>query len=511
MVTSIRKKAKGIAQSIGLTAGWLFSFCMPCNAHSSTVYTLTTITITSTGALAPTPSYPYLRLLQWLTPTTHASLIRSYISLAPGATFDAQKRLAIKQRLMALPYFSTVSVTCEKVAGGSTPMLSDLIIQTKDRFPITVDVSLDEGPFCTLTHHNIGGYGHRFSNQLFLKKRWGYGFIYELPRQHGNYFFGGQYYNQTDIAYGRSYKFNYKNLWVGKLFAIQTKESYASYSWITGLSGSKQTFTTRPLCRAMSNTTYYDNTFFLGKIGWAAVNYTTTRGVYRLHALETLPKGGSIEMLYGYQNSACNNRHYIGIHCIKNTAHPRLRYIHLSCKSGTFINKKRFEETILKLALAYAGPPIQTCKGARQFITIDYIAGYRMPKERQLGIRRRDPESLALPDEVNSMQAPIHARLTIHLDSTLHMPIMAPPIRFACLGFVHFIALYNQNQALLNQTWIDRYGIGLQVEHASISWLATTLKIGYSPFLGKVVPSIQLDMGHFKHTTDPKPNVVAYS
>ncbi|WP_114910249.1 hypothetical protein [Cardinium endosymbiont of Sogatella furcifera] len=507
----MRKKAKGIAQFIGLTAGWMFSFCMPSKADASAVYTLRTITITSTGAIAPTPSYPYLRLLRWLTPTTHASLIRSYISLAPGVTFDAQTRLAIKQRLMALPYFSTVSVTCKQVKRNSATMLSDLIIETKDQFPITVDVSLDEGPLCTLTHHNVGGYGHRFSNQLFLKKRWGYGFIYELPHRHGNYFLGGQCYNQTGIAYSYNYKFNYKNLWVGKLFAIQTKEPYTPYSWIIGLSSGKQTFTARPPDTAMSNTTYQNNSFLLGKVGWVAADYTTTRGVYRLHALETLPKGGSIEILYGYQKGKFNNRQYIGIHCIKNIADPRLRYLHLSCSSGTFINKKRCEEAILKLALAYAGPPIQTCKGARQFITIDYIAGYRMPKERQLGIRRRDPESLALPDEDNSMQAPIHARLTIHLDSTLHIPIMIPPIRFACLGFVHFIALYNQNQALLNQTWVDSYGIGLQVEHVTMSWLAATLRIGYSPFLGKVVPSVQLSMGHFKHTTDPKPSVVAYS
>lgn len=505
----MQKKDKGIARSIGLTTGLLLAFCIPGKAKADppASYTLRTITIASTGAMEPMAPYPYLRLLKWLTPTTNASLIYRYITLEPGATFDAKALLSIKKRLMALPYFSTVFVKRKGVDGSSATILSDLLIQTKDRFPLTVDLSLDEGPLLAITHHNAWGYGHGLSHQLFLKKRWGYGLAYELPKLHGNYFFGAQYYNQMGSAYGNSYRFNYQNLWIGKLLAIQAPCS--PYYWITGLSSSKKQFAEPVL--TMENKAYHNYTFVLSKIGWVVDDYATIRGVYRLHALERLPKGGSIEILYGYQNGGFNNRHYIGINCIKNIATPTLKYLNLSCESGSFIHKKAFEEAILKLALAYAGPPIQTCNGARQFMAIDYIMGYRMPKERMLGIRRRDPEALEAPDNDNSMQAPIHARLNVHLDSTLHMPIMVAPIRFVCLGFAHFIALYNQNNALLNQTWVDRYGIGLQLEHVTMPWPTVVLKIGYSPLLGKVVPSVQLARAHFKNKTDPKPTGVAYS
>ena len=509
----MHKKDKSIAQSIGLTAGLMLSFCIPCKANPPAAYKLSTITIESTGAIAPMTEkpYPYLRLMQWLTPTTDASLIYRYITLKPGATFDANTLSSIKKRLMTLPYFSTVSVTRKTVDGSSEPILSDLIIQTTDQFPITTHLSLEEGPLLTITHHNAWGYGHSLSHQLFLKTRWGYGLAYELPRLHGNYFFGVQYYNQIGNTYGNNYRFNYQNLWVSKLFAIQTKEPFAPYYWITGLSGSRKQFTASPPVSALQNKPYHNALFVLGKVGWVADDYATIRGVYRLHTLEKLPTGGSIEMLYGYQKGAFNHRHYMGINCIKNIANPTLRYLHLSFESGAFIHKKALEEAILKLALAYAGPPIRTCNGARQFIAIHYITGYRMPKERMLGIRQRDPEALEKPDYDNSLQTPIHARLNVHLDSTLHMPIVVNSIRFVALGFLNFIALYSRNNELLNQTWVDCYGIGLQLEHVTMPWLTGVLKMGYSPLLGKAVPSIQLCMGHFKNKTDLKPTPVAYS
>lgn len=508
----MHKKHKGIVQHISLTAGLVFLFCIPYKvaAHRPTAaYTLRTITITSTGAMDPMVEkpYPYLRLIKWLTPTTDALFIYKQINLAAGATFDAKALWSIKQRLMALPYFSTVSITRKVVDKGSATMVADLMIQTKDRFPITVDLSLEAGPLLTITHHNAWGYGHSLSQQLFLKTRRGYGLAYELPKLHGNYFFGGQYYNQI----GDTYTFNNRNLWVGKLFAIPAKTSCLPYYWTTGLSGYTKQFAKCPPVSAMQNRPYHNYTLVLGKVGWVVDDYATIRGVYRLHDLETLPKGGSIEMLYGYQNGAFNNRHYMGINGIKNIASPTLKYLHLSCESGAFIYKRAIEEAILKLALAYAGPPIQTCKGARQFIAINYIIGYRMPKERMLGIMQRDPESLGLPDQDNRMSSPIYGRLNVHLDTTLHMPIVIHPIRFVCLGFTHFIALYNENNQLLNQTWVDHYGIGVQLEHVHMPWPTVTCTMGYSPLLGKVVPSIRLSIGHFKNQTEPKPTLVAYS
>lgn len=509
----MHKKDKRIAPSIGLTIGLLLSYCMPCMVKANPTYSVRSITITATAAIAPitVKRYPCLRLVQWLAPTTDATLIRRYIGLEAGADFDGPTLLAIKRRLMALPYFSMVSITRKRVEEDSTAMLADLMIETKDRFPISVGFNLDEGPLFTLTHHNAWGYGHRLSQHFFLKKRWGYGVTYELPKLHSNYFFGGQHYNQRGNGYGNetksSYRFNYQNLWMGQLLAIETKEPYAPYYWITGLSGARKRF-----MPAVWETEHKANyTFILGKVGWVADDYTTIRSVYSLHTLERLPKGGSIEILYGYQKGALNNRHYMGISCIKNIASPTLRYLHLSCESGTFMHKKRLEEVILKLALAYAGPPIETCNGARLFMAIDYIMGYRMPKERMLGIRRRDPEALEPPDSKNSMQAPIHARLNVHLSSSLHMPIMVASIRFVCLGFTDFIALYNQYNALLNQTFIDSFGVGLQLEHATMPWLAAIFKLGYNPLLGKAVPSVQFAMGHFKNKRDPKPTQVAYS
>ncbi|WP_419241106.1 hypothetical protein [Cardinium endosymbiont of Nabis limbatus] len=507
----MHKKYKQTIPCISLIVGLALFFCIPlklkANPPTPTAYKLKKITIISTGAIEPMPRYPYLRLVKWLAPTTHPSLIYRYITLKPGDTFDAQALSCIRKQFMALPYFSTVSIIPKKVDGTNETLLFDLIIETKDRFPITIDLSLGEGPLLTITHHNAWGYGHLFSHQLFLKKRWGYGLTYALPRLDGNCLLGGQYYNQIS----NTYTFNYQNLWISKLCAMQQKEACIPYYWTIGLSGAKKTFATCPALSATQNRPYHNYKLILGKVGWVSDGYEAITGVYTLHGLEKLPKGGSIEMLYGYQQGAFNHRHYIGIHCIKNIANSRLKHLHLSCESGSFIHKKALEEAVLKLKLAYVGPSIQTCNRARQSIAIDYIMGYRMPKERMLGIMHRDPEALEEPDEDNRMHTPICTRLNVHLDSTLHMPIVLNAMRFVFLGFVDFIALYNQNNQLLNQTLVNSYGIGLQLAHVTIPWLAGILKIGYSPLLGKLVPSVQFSMGQFKNKTEPKPTLVAYS
>ncbi|MGI2257097.1 hypothetical protein ACRRVD_00715 [Candidatus Cardinium hertigii] len=505
------KKCRGAAQYISLTAGLVLFFCILHKvqaSHSTAVsYTLRTITIASTGAIGPitAKTYPCLRLVRWLTPTTDASLIYRVINLEAGAIFDRKILLSIEKRLMELPYFSTVSIIRKVVDSNGNSHLSDLMIQTKDRFPITFDLNLDEGPLLTITHHNAWGHGHGLTQEFFLKKRWGYGCTYELPKLHGNYFFGGQWYNQIDDTY----RFDYKNLWIGKLWAISAKTSCLPYYWITGLSGYIKQF--RPSVLDTLRNPYHNYRLILGKVGWVADGYTTIRDVYKLNGLEKLPNGGSIEVLYGYQNGAYNNRQYIGINGIKNIAHPTFKYLHLSFESGAFIHKKTVEEAILKLRFVYSGPSIRTCNGMRQCIAINYIIGYRMPQERVLAICPGDPESLAPVYQDNRLQQPIYGRLNVQLHSTLHKPIVIQPIRFVCLGFTHFIGLYNQSNQLLNQIWVDNYGVGVQLEHVRMSWPAVACTIGYSPLLGKVVPSVQLSIGHFKNKTTPKPTLIAYS
>lgn len=507
----MHKKNRTTIQCLGLTAGLILVFYLPFKVKANdppvVSYKLGAITITSQGAIEPIPPklYPYIRLLKWLTPITHSSIIYRSVNLTPGALFDATTIASIKYRLATLPYFSSLYISQTIVDSSSKPMVSNLVIETKDHFPITLDLSLDMGPLVTITHHNLWGYGHTFTQHIFLKKRWGYGLMYGIPKGYNSYFFGGDYYNQIEP----SCKFNHKNAWFSTLWSINQEQGVQPYYWLTGLSGYEKIFTPSPPITTVQKSIYQNYKFILGKLGWVADGYTTIRGIYSISSLEKLPQGGSIEMLYGYQNGSLKNRHYIGVNCIKNIARPSLRYLHVMCASGAFIHQQRFEEIVLKLDLAYAGPRIPSCNGTQQFITINYITGYQMGQERRLAIRIRDPETLEPVD--NELTYPIYTRLNIGLNSTLHNPIVLHPIGFVIIGFTDFIFLYDVNNQILNTTFIDNYGIGLHVEHKTIPLPTLTFKVGYSPLLGRIVPSIGIAVGNFKNKTDPNPKLVAYS
>ena len=180
---------RGIVRNAKLTVSFLLSllnpFALRADNNGITEYKLGSITIESMGAMEPIPvkPYPYVRWAKKLSPTTDASLIFRYIYLKPCAVFHARELLKLKKKLLALPYFSTVSVAVMETHanGKGEPAIADIIIKTKDGFPITADLELDKGALLTITHNNAWGSGHILVNQLFFKKRWGYGLVYEIP------------------------------------------------------------------------------------------------------------------------------------------------------------------------------------------------------------------------------------------------------------------------------------------------------------------------------------------
>ncbi|WP_339044398.1 hypothetical protein [Cardinium endosymbiont of Tipula unca] len=500
-------------KSIRLAADFIFATFIPLGLKAANdEYKLGKIVIVSTGAIDLTPSKPrpYHRFAKWICPTTSPSLIHRYIHLKEGDALSREELLRIDKMLTALPYFSTASVTKNKPQLDSDASVADMVIKTKDRFPISLDLNLVEGPLLTLTHNNVWGYGHIFRNQLFLKKRWGYGLEYELPQMHGTYFVGGQWYKQTEITY----MFDCKNAWLGKSFMIQRKLGLPPSYWITTFSGYEKTFGTRPTVSAIQNSPYHHYRFILGKIGFVIDGYQKEKGVYSLHSSELIPKGGSIEVLYGYQQGEFNERKYLGLSCIKNMANTSFGYLSFSCEAGAFIHKKSLEEGVLKLALDYAAPAKRTaCNGMRPFIHLDYVSGYRMPKESTLGIKKSDPESLNKLKEntIYAIKKPINARLYLSIHGTFHTPILVNCIRFTLLGFSDFIALYDRDYNLLNTKLVDHCGLGFRLQHVTIQWPTIDLKLGYNPLLGKVIPSVTLSTCCFKNKTNPKPAVIQYN
>ncbi|WP_123663500.1 hypothetical protein [Candidatus Cardinium hertigii] len=512
-------------QSVRLISGLILFlpilFRFQAYAHSVTEHKLGTITIKSIATMDPMPvkPYPYLRLIKWLSPITHKSLIYRHIDLKPGTIFHYQDLLRIKKKLLALPYFSTVFVTSKPIPSDNQTEVVDIVIQTQDRFPITADFDLEQGPLFTIRHNNAWGYGHIISNQFFLKKRWGYGLEYELPSLNGNYLLGGQCYRQIRNKKKKedSYKFDFQNLWIGKFFYIKATTELLSYYWLVALSGYNKKFVIRPTVTNMENRPYHNQKFILAKLGWVVDGYVSIKNVYALECLELLPKGGSIEILCGYQKSEYNrNRPYVGMSCIKNvvnTSSSFCKYLHLSCKTAAFLHKKVLEEGVLALKLDYVGSLMYTeYNDIRQFIRMNYITGYRMPKERMLGISERDPEELAKPEkeDLYGISQPINARLHVDVYSTFHRPMVVKPLRFVVLGFTKFIALYNRNNALLNPTLINNYGVALRLAHMIRPWPTLELAMAYSPLLRKMVPSVTLSICHFKNNI-AKPTLVPYS
>lgn len=487
-------------------------YCMPLLLHaheaSSGTPKIGSITFQSEGAIHPMPTkpLPYQRFLKWFSPTTAPSLLHSQLPVQSGDALDYGTFAHVEKKLAKLPYLAKASVTGTQVDDALGTW--DILVQTKDRFPLTIDLNLEEGALLTLTHHHAWGYGHVLRNQLFLKKRWGYGLEYELPKAHGWYRVGGQWYHQT----GRQdrYRFRHLQLAVGTTFLLHKANKEEEYYWALACGGCKRSFSMRPLVTDQTNRSYHNHTLALVKLSLVDDATTKMRSLYTLHAAERVPKGGGVAFLYGYQRGEYRNRQYVGLQTVKNVVASG--FCHMSGSVGVFFAKKKtIEEGVLKLALDYATPILS--KVHRQFVSIQYVMGYHMPAERMLGMRKRDPAELERPDADNLFvsQGSIHARLNASFDRFLHAPISVTPLRFAFFCFGNVIALYDRHFALLNTTLVEAYGVGLRIGHAARPWPALDVKIGHSPLLGKMVPTVRLSFCSATNTSDWKPELVSYA
>jgi hypothetical protein len=509
MKTSIRGiKIPKLSCTAGLTG---FFYCLPLWLHAHappSTPKIGSITFQSEGAMDPMPAkpWPYQRWLKSLSPTTAPPLLHRQLSVQSGDVLDYGTFSRMEKKLAKLPYLAKVSVKgalVDDVLGTW-----DVVVQTKDRFPLTVDLNLEEAALLTCTHHHVWGYGHVVRNQLFLKKRWGYGLEYELPKAHGRYRMGGQWYHQTGGQ--DTYRFRHLQLAVGKTFLLQKDDKEERYYWALACSGSNRCFFMRPLVTDQTNRSYHNHNLVLVQL--SLVDDTTAKmgSLYTLHAAEKVPKGGSVAFLYGYQQGEYRNRQYVGFQAGKNVVASGL--FHMSGSVGMFLGKqKTVEEGVLKLALDYATPILS--KVHRQFVSIQYVMGYQMPAERMLDIRKRDPAELERPDtkDLFVSSKPIHARLNACFDRFLHAPISVRPLRFAFFGFGNVVVLYDRHFVLLNTTLVEAYGIGLRIGHGTHAWPALDVKIGYSPLLGKMVPTVRLSFCLVTNTSDWKPELVPYS
>ncbi|MBX9889879.1 MAG: hypothetical protein K2X94_01245 [Amoebophilaceae bacterium] len=472
--------------------------------------TIATIEVVAESAIQSELSY--LRWAKWLCPKTRVSWIYKHIVLKPGAVFYESDLLDTKQRLLALGCFAKVSVHKKNNPVENDEHAFDILIQTKDAFPITAEVNISEGALCTITHNHVGGYGHKFIHQFFLKKRWGYGLGYEWPQHRGRYLLGGQYYKQ--IGEDDLYSFRAGNVWLGKTIAI-TRKMEAPYG-IVALADYTKKFLKPPVVTAM----YHNYNMVLAHLGLVDNRSRMIKGVYTLHKLESLPSGGSLSLLYGYQMGESNTRHYLGFCGIKNIITSSLGCLHLACEMASFLNKKKLEEGIVKLALDYVGPHLSLYNVMRQFISVSYITGYRMAEGARLALGRRDPEALEEPSahELCGITQPIQTRLNLYAASLLHRPLLLRSIYFAGIAFGNYLLLYDRNYTLINATLVDNYGIGVRFEHFRKTWPTVELSVAYSPLgrslkpgWGHLIPMVSISMCGFKNIINHKPTLVQYS
>lgn len=117
-----------------------------------------------------TEAFRWKRLASIVLTTTKDWVILGQLSFVSGGNIVSQQLIDSQERLSNLAHTKDAQITVQEHSSSRDTVD---VCTTKDRFPISLGLSLDE-PSLSLTHNNLFGWGHLLQHQVFYKRKKGW-------------------------------------------------------------------------------------------------------------------------------------------------------------------------------------------------------------------------------------------------------------------------------------------------------------------------------------------------
>jgi hypothetical protein len=137
-------------------------------------------------------------------------------------------------------------------------------------------------------------------------------------------------------------RFNRQDYWLGYAFDIKPFDPETIYQNRFNIAGktTRTVFSQRP----DSDTThlFQDNTFYLGRIGFAYRSYFKDAYIYGLGKTEDVPLIKMIELLFGYEKGASSDKSYYGLKTGYSFYNDDFGYMYGGFQSGVFRSNEKW-------------------------------------------------------------------------------------------------------------------------------------------------------------------------
>ena len=460
--------------------------------------------------------------------TTQDWVILGQLSFVSGDNIVPQQLIDSQERLSNLAHIKDAQIMVQERRGSRDRV--DVHIITKDRFPISLDLSLDK-PSLSLTHHNLFGWGHLSQHQVFYKQGLGYRITHNTSHtKQAGIALEWQYLNaqkkgvnrfrvfrdfteQTNYAgkievnktrkvkwrildggtypQSTSFSFYHQRIWWGTACALRTGDNrHQGRLFLTGKMDHKH-WTQRPRVTQNTNRYFHHYVFGAGSLTFSNKKYYEDQLVYGVGGTENIPYGSKVNIIGGYQFGEFINRPYLRLDIAQGRRIRQLGHLYSVAHIGGFWCDKAVEQGILQLQLEYFTPLLSMGnQRIRQFIRLNYLAGHNMLTGELISTNISKTSASFRDPFLGGTQ-----RLHLGLETALLTPVHFLDCRLAFLGFVEAVRLQDAQGKVRQSSFCKSLGMGFRCAHPRFSLGTLQVKVGYSPLTQNIGFTINVITG----------------
>ncbi|WP_420319148.1 hypothetical protein [Ekhidna sp.] len=359
------------------------------------------------------------RLTNELHKNTSKSVIYKQLLFHNGDVVDPFQIADSERIIRSLPYIEDARIILKNDAGNSNG--AQAIVVVKDRFPWTVEVSLNENSAYRLgfANKNILGTGNEFGIGYLHSRNespmHGFDSHYTIRNIKDSFIDGTVFLSDNYLGKSKGIKFQRKfispefryygeaifeheepisdltfadsvyeenasidrksyDIWGARSFILDDRKNIS-----VAIRLQHDYFDQRPEVQPDSNTIYHNHHFLISGLSYTKIKFLKTKNILSFNITEDVPIGFVYSILIGKDWTEFGDRDYRGFQTSFSTYNKSLGYFVASLESGYFISQSKKTDNIIEIDARHFTPLINLgVASSRIFNRIHYFNGEQL-------------------------------------------------------------------------------------------------------------------------------------
>lgn len=273
-------------------------------------------------------------------------------------------------------------------------------------------------------------------------------------------------------------RYNQQDYWGGYAFNIGYFDLPETEQNRFNISGriTRTVYSERPALDTMNQ--FQDNTFYLGRIGFAYREYYQDSYIFGLGKTEDVPLIQMISFLFGYEKGARSSRPYYGMKTGYSVYDEQLGYFYGGFQSGAFLSNKKWLDRVAFVEVLYFSHLNAIGKwNWRQYLGSRY--SYRYDPLDQIGVLTVNNEGGIRGFSDGPQQGT--KRLVVNYEVDIFVPLKLVGFKLAIITFADFGILSSNNNSIFNSVLYQGYGFGFRVRNEHLIFPTFQFMFGLYP------------------------------